>query len=144
MIHEILHTMGFVAANAPRQTLSGHVPETNDLMYAGSAPWGLPNLVLDVGRNDYYGDNVPAGVTNLRDSPYLLSATGAVTDLPASRWTTLSTDLVRTPDWLTRTTNARIGMVRSIQGPYASAVWFSIENGIWNWPIMMLNHSAAE
>jgi hypothetical protein len=72
MIHEIIHTLGFVASNAPRQTLSGHVPEPNDLMYAGSAPWALPNLVLDLGRNDYYGDNVPAGVPNLRDSPFLV------------------------------------------------------------------------
>jgi hypothetical protein len=78
MIHEIIHTLGFVPANAPRQTLSGHVPEPNDLMYAGSAPWALPNLVLDVGRNDYYGDNVPVGVLNLRDSPFLLPAAGSM------------------------------------------------------------------
>jgi hypothetical protein len=76
MIHEVLHTLGFVPASAPREHLGGHVPEPNDLMYAGSAPWAVPNLVLDVGRDDYYGDNVPAGVLNLRDSAYLLPASG--------------------------------------------------------------------
>ena len=77
MLHEVLHTLGFVAANAPRQRLGGHVPEPNDLMYSGSLPWGLPNLALDVRHDDYFGDNVPAGTLNLRDSPYLLPATAA-------------------------------------------------------------------
>ena len=97
MIHEILHTLGFVPANAPRQTLTGHVPEPNDLMYAGSAPWALPNLVLDVGHNDYYGENVPAGVPNLRDSPFLLSATGATLERPP-----VAAESLRAPEWLTR------------------------------------------
>jgi hypothetical protein len=76
MLHEILHTLGFVASNAPREHAAGHVPESNDLMYSGTAPWALPNLVLDIGQDDYYGANVPAGVLNLRDSPFLLAAAG--------------------------------------------------------------------
>lgn len=78
MIHEVLHTLGFVAANAPHQRLNGHLPEPNDLMYAGTLPWALPNLVLDVGHDDYFGENVPAGTLNLRDNAFLLPATGAV------------------------------------------------------------------
>ena len=74
MIHEVLHTLGFVASAAPHHHLNGHVPEPNDLMYAGTQPWGLPNLVLDVGRDDYFGDNVPPTARNLRDSPFLLPA----------------------------------------------------------------------
>ena len=102
MIHEILHTLGFVATNAPHQTLSGHLPEPNDLMYAGSAPWALPNLVLDVGRDDYYGDNVPAGVLNLRDSPYLMPATGATV---AELFGSATIDVARAPFWLVRAKN---------------------------------------
>ena len=74
MLHELLHTLGYVAANAPREHANGHVPEPNDLMYAGPGPWRTPNLVLDVGRDDYYGGSVPAGVPNLATSPFLLPA----------------------------------------------------------------------
>ncbi|MEO8193423.1 MAG: Ig-like domain-containing protein [Gemmatimonadales bacterium] len=70
MLHEIMHTMGFVASNAPNHTLSGHVAgDPRDLMYAGSLPWA-PSI-LDVGKDDYFGPNVPAGVLNLQNSLFL-------------------------------------------------------------------------
>jgi hypothetical protein len=71
MLHEILHALGIVSAGAPNHTLSGHVRDDNrDLMYAGPLPW-LPSE-LDVGGNDYFGANVPAGVINLANSSWLV------------------------------------------------------------------------
>ncbi len=60
MLHELIHTLGFVGTCAPHQWRSGHVPEANDLMYAGDAPWDLAHAVLDVGRDDYYTPPQPA------------------------------------------------------------------------------------
>jgi hypothetical protein len=70
MLHEILHTLGFVADNAPREHAAGHVPEPTDLMYAGPQPWRP--AVLDVGQDDYYGGNVAADGLNFANSPFLL------------------------------------------------------------------------
>jgi hypothetical protein len=56
MLHEILHTLGFVAENAPNHTLSGHTSDSpQDLMYAGrpGPPFWDPSE-LDVGHDDYY------------------------------------------------------------------------------------------
>lgn len=54
IIHEILHTLGFVASCAPNHALEGHVSgDPSDIMYAGPLPW-RPST-LDAGRNDYYG-----------------------------------------------------------------------------------------
>jgi hypothetical protein len=54
MIHEIFHTLGFVAPCAPHQALRGHASDSpNDLMWAGNAPWQLPPR-LDIGRDDYF------------------------------------------------------------------------------------------
>ena len=77
MLHDLLHTLGIVAANAPHHTASfpAHVPEPNDLMYSGTAPWEIDQrTVIDVGGDDYFGAAVPAGVTRLSDSPYLTVA----------------------------------------------------------------------
>jgi len=58
MLHEILHTLGFVASCAPHQTLSGHVSDSpSDLMYAGPLPWRP--LQLDVGHDDYFRTGNP-------------------------------------------------------------------------------------
>ena len=55
MLHEIFHTLGFVAACAPHHHLAGHVSDSrNDLMWAGNDFWQLPPR-LDIGRDDYYG-----------------------------------------------------------------------------------------
>jgi hypothetical protein len=69
MVHELMHTLGFVAACAPHQTQAGHVSDSNsDVMYAGPLPW-VPS-VLDVGHNDYYMANIP-GCPDLARNAYL-------------------------------------------------------------------------
>jgi hypothetical protein len=62
MLHETLHGLGFVADAAPDEHSSGHVYDSpRDLMYAQrpgtSDPyWDIwSGLVLDYGRNQYYG-----------------------------------------------------------------------------------------
>ncbi len=70
-IHELVHTLGFVATCAPNETLGGHVDApTNDLMYAGTDPWNLTGVVLDEGNDDYFHHANP-GCPDLEDSPYL-------------------------------------------------------------------------
>ena len=69
VLHEVLHTMGFVPACAPHHTRSGHVSDDpRDLMYAGDEPW-RPS-VLDVGQDDYYHAH-RLGCLELAVSPYL-------------------------------------------------------------------------
>jgi hypothetical protein len=56
MLHEIMHTLGFVAEDAPHHTQRGHTSDSHtDLMYAGppGPPFWDPS-VLDVGHDDYY------------------------------------------------------------------------------------------
>ncbi len=68
MLHETMHTLGFVATCAPHHTRSGHVSDSpTDLMYAGDQPW-TPQ-VLDVGRDDYFGAN-RQGCLDLTQSEY--------------------------------------------------------------------------
>jgi hypothetical protein len=69
ILHEVLHTMGFVPTCAPHHTRSGHVSDDpRDLMYAGDEPW-RPS-VLDVGQDDYYHAH-RLGCLELAVSPYL-------------------------------------------------------------------------
>lgn len=69
MLHEIVHSLGFVPQCAPHQVLAGHVSDDNrDLMYAGPLPW-YPAL-LDVGHDDYYRADVP-GCLDLSRSAFL-------------------------------------------------------------------------
>ena len=69
VLHEVIHTMGFIPTCAPHHTRAGHVSDhPSDLMYAGDAPW-VPS-VLDVGRDDYFGADVP-GCPDLSSSPFL-------------------------------------------------------------------------
>lgn len=79
-LHDLLHTFGIVSSRAPHHTplYPGHVPETNDLMYTGTANWMLDaTTTIDVGDDDYFGPAVPAGVETIEVSPYV-SAGGAV------------------------------------------------------------------
>ncbi len=71
MIHELMHTLGFVSSAAPHFTAAGHVSDSPaDLMYAGSLPWAPSTL--DLGQDDYYRPGgLPSGVLNLATSPYL-------------------------------------------------------------------------
>lgn len=83
MLHEILHTLGFVALCAPHETRSGHVSDDpRDLMYAGDQPWH-PSI-LDIGHDDYYRHNNPACL-DLAKSAFL-DPTPADSQLPP-RWT---------------------------------------------------------
>lgn len=69
MLHELLHTMGFVAACGLNHVLDGHTSDDPaDLMYAGSQPWKPSKL--DVGRDDYFGHG-KAGCLDLDESAYL-------------------------------------------------------------------------
>jgi hypothetical protein len=81
MLHELVHTLGYVATCAPHHVLNGHASDNrNDLMYAGSESWQLPPR-LDIGRDDYYGHG-RAGCADLATSAYLSNAEGApVTNL---------------------------------------------------------------
>jgi hypothetical protein len=77
MLHEIVHTMGFVATCAPNSWRGGHTSDdANDLMWAGDGAWapsGWANVVLDRGNDDYYGHE-NAGCADLDDSDYLVQA----------------------------------------------------------------------
>jgi hypothetical protein len=91
ILHELMHTLGFVPTCAPHHTRAGHVSDSpSDLMYAGDGRW--EPSVLDVGHDDYYGAHI-AGCQDLADSPYLegnqvtlsvsVTGRGAVTSSPA-------------------------------------------------------------
>ena len=74
MVHEVTHTLGFVAACAPHISVEAHVGDSpHDLMYspkdASGAPWTFP-LVLDFGHDDYYHHNIP-GCLDLARSAFL-------------------------------------------------------------------------
>lgn len=85
MLHELLHTMGLVAACAPHEVRAGHVSDSpEDLMYAGDEAW-RPTY-LDVNHDDYYAANIP-GCLDLATSGWLTAAAsgpggGADTDPP--------------------------------------------------------------
>lgn len=84
MLHELVHSMGIVAASSPNQHLMGHVFDTNavapnrDLMYSprmgtndpGWATNDPAGLILDLGKDDYFGTgDVDVGTMSLL-SPY--------------------------------------------------------------------------
>jgi hypothetical protein len=72
MLHELVHTLGFVAECAPHHTRNGHASDSpNDLMWAGDAPWQLPPR-LDIGRDDYYRHG-RVGCADLARSEFLTS-----------------------------------------------------------------------
>jgi hypothetical protein len=83
MLHEIVHTLGFVASGAPHQHSAGHVADlgatqSRDLMYAArpgtSDPgWGTNDpagLILDIGHDDYF-DHGQAGLLDLAKSAFI-------------------------------------------------------------------------
>ena len=79
MLHEILHTLGFVATCAPHHTRSGHVSDSpQDLMYAGDDPWS-PS-VLDFGHDDYFMHGTPSCLDLAQNS--FLGASGEITFIP--------------------------------------------------------------
>lgn len=69
MLHEILHTLGFVASCAPNEHMVHHVstPPT-DIMWAGEGAW-RPGA-LDPGRDDYF-DHGRADCLDLARSAFI-------------------------------------------------------------------------
>ena len=87
MLHEIIHTQGFVLSCAPHHA-DYHVLDSNyDLLYSNRGipdgkPWGggdeLLKIVLDYNHDDYYDANIP-NCPDLKDSAFL---TGGGKQLP--------------------------------------------------------------
>lgn len=58
MLHEILHTLGFVATCGKNEIRAGHTSDSpDDLMWAGDQPWS-PQF-LDVNNDDYFKNGDP-------------------------------------------------------------------------------------
>ena len=72
-VHELFHLLGLVSTGAPNHALSGHVGnDPTDLMYAGTQAWRP--ATVDVTKANYYNaTSLPAGVTNFKDSPYVVT-----------------------------------------------------------------------
>ena len=89
MLHELVHTLGFVAECAPHHTRAGHASDApDDLMWAGDAPWRLPPR-LDVGRDDYYGHG-RTDCPDLARSEYLTSNPPPPPELAVTAFTATS------------------------------------------------------
>jgi hypothetical protein len=60
LLHELVHSLGYVPSCAPHAAPQGHVNESPyDLMWGGG-PWAsLPEMQLDVGRDDYFEARIP-------------------------------------------------------------------------------------
>ncbi len=73
MLHETIHTLGFVPSCAPNNTQTSHVSDnTRDLMYAGNQPWDTAKgLILDYKNNDYYNAHI-ANCLDLINSSFLV------------------------------------------------------------------------
>ncbi|WP_164931961.1 hypothetical protein [Janthinobacterium sp. 17J80-10] len=70
LLHEIMHALGAVDADAPDYDNTHVNYDPRDLMYAGPDPWA-PSI-LDVRKRNYYNpDGLPANVFNLANSSYL-------------------------------------------------------------------------
>jgi hypothetical protein len=70
MLHELMHTLGFVASCSPHHHRAGHVFDSaNDLMWSGDSPWLLPPR-LDIGGDDYYLNDI-ATCLDMAASPYM-------------------------------------------------------------------------
>jgi len=87
MLHEVMHTMGVVASQAPNQHKTGHVYDTSsgnphrDLMYtprtSADAFWGYTEgLILDINRDDYFAHS--GSFLDAQDSPFIPPATPVV------------------------------------------------------------------
>ena len=87
MLHEIMHTLGFVPTCAPNHHRAGHVSDDgNDLMWAGEGNWfpdGYASAVLDAGNDDYYGHS-DGGCLDFSDSTFLIGNTDPDPTCPAT------------------------------------------------------------
>lgn len=76
-VHDLLHVLGIVSPDAPNHTdeYPGHVPDPNDLMYTGTAPWQVGSLRVGISGVDYFGASVGQGIVDLSLSPFLARVT---------------------------------------------------------------------
>ena len=60
LLHELVHSLGYVPSCAPHAASQDHVNDSAyDLMWGGG-PWAsLPDMQLDVGRDDYFEAHIP-------------------------------------------------------------------------------------
>lgn len=68
LMHDILHMLGFVGEGAPHWVNMHVNDDPQDIMDFNHPS---PPYHLDVGRDDYFGENVPDGVLNFAESPFL-------------------------------------------------------------------------
>jgi hypothetical protein len=71
LLHELVHSLGYVPSCAPHAA-SQHVSDSPyDLMWGGGSPWAsLPDMQLDIGRDDYFEARIP-GCPDLSGSRFL-------------------------------------------------------------------------
>ncbi len=98
MVHEIVHTLGFVPACAPHVSVQAHVGDSpRDLMYspkdASGAPWQFP-AVLDFGHDDYYRRPNP-GCLDLARSAFLDPLPAGAQSPPG--WTSATANALSVP-----------------------------------------------
>lgn len=80
-LHDLLHTFGIVSRSAPhhQDEYPAHVPENNDLMFTGTGSWMIgPSMIIDVGNDDYFGDDVGASLASLDATPYVAAPPVAI------------------------------------------------------------------
>ena len=81
MLHEIIHSFGYIQPCAPHHTSTAHVGDSGlDLMWGDSAWTDLSQMQLDVNHDDYYLARIP-GCPDLSGSRYLEGASGARLDV---------------------------------------------------------------
>lgn len=68
--HEILHLAGLVDIKAPHHVGADHVNDHHDDLMSAYYNYDASRVILDFGRDDYFGENVPAGVRRLEDAPF--------------------------------------------------------------------------
>ena len=71
MAHELTHLLGAVPSCAPNAIPGGHLDGDNrDILYSGNQPRDWNNLMLDPGKDDYYGHG-RNDCYDIADSPIL-------------------------------------------------------------------------
>lgn len=92
ILHDIVHMLGkgYVEAGAPNHDniIIWHTKDScNDLMYGGGLDCGWSPTIVDIGQDDYYGENVPDGLQNLLVEAWLVQAPMAIMALAQAQET---------------------------------------------------------
>jgi hypothetical protein len=113
-IHEVMHTIGFVATCAPNHTQQGHTSDSpNDLMYAGNQAWS-PSI-LDVGRDDYFETGV-AGCPDFASSAFLDPLPSGATPPPGWPYLNLSSQDCSAEGAARSMANGVVATIRFVNG----------------------------